>query len=157
MTEYTNLEIPPADEFRRITPAPAPARRWPRFLLLGCGGVLLLATLFVGAIFALVFTMMKSSEPYQETVRRSQADKRVVSRLGTPIESGWFTSGNINTSASSGNADLSIPLRGPKGGATAYVVAKKEAGKWKYSTMRVTFEDGTSVDLLALQAVEQEY
>jgi hypothetical protein len=59
-------------------------------------------------------------------------------------------SGNININGPSGNANLAIPLSGPKASATLYVVAEKRAGKWEYSTMEVAPEgQGERIDLLA--------
>ena len=58
--------------------------------------------------------------------------------------------GSLSTSGPSGEANLSIPLSGPKGSATLYVVAKKAAGKWDYSTLEVVPQGGGDrIDLVA--------
>ena len=156
MSQYTDLEIPPAPPAPNIPP-PQEKKGCARYAAIGCGGAILLAGLFGAAVVFFVFTLMKSSEPYKETMRRAQQDIRVTAKLGSPIKPGWFMTGEINTSGSSGHANLSIPLEGPKGKATAYVEADKVAGKWKYVQMRATFEDGSTVDLVGAQGAEQSY
>lgn len=155
MTEYSNLEIPPAP----IAPDPAPPqqKKFARYAVIGCGGFIVLVTLFVVAIFVFVMSLMRSGEPYKESVRRMQGDARVIAKIGTPVKPGWFVSGSINTTPTSGHADLAIPFKAPKGEATVNVVADKVAGKWKYQLMRATFEDGSMVDLVAAQAIEQSF
>jgi len=128
-----------------------------KYAALGCGGFLLVVVLFIAAIFFFVFSMMKGSDPYKEALRRSQHDARVLAKLGGPIEAGWFTTGNINTTAGGrGDADLSIPLHGSHGQGRVHVVAAKENGVWKYQTMHFRANDGTEYDLV-LPAIEREY
>ncbi len=104
------------------------------------GVPILLFALFIVGIFSLVSGMMKSSKPYQHAVSMASHDSRVIARLGEPITSGWYASGNINVSTDAGNADLSIPLKGPQGRGTVYVVAKKAAGIWSYERLEVEIE-----------------
>ena len=48
----------------------------------------------------------------------------------------------------SGNADLTIPISGPKGKGTLYVVATKSAGEWTYSKLVVKIDStGETIDL----------
>lgn len=156
MTEHTNLEIPPPPIASNAAP-PAPKKGWARYALLGCGGLIVLGCLFAVGVFALVFSMMSSSDPYKESVRRMQSDVRVSAKIGNPVKPGWFISGSINTTPTSGHADLAIPFEAPKGQATVNVVADKVAGKWKYQLMRATFEDGSTVDLVSAPASEQSF
>jgi hypothetical protein len=87
-----------------------------------------------------VFAAMKNSDAAKESVLKAQANPRVVQKLGTPIEEGWLVSGSINTSTTSGDADLAVPISGPKGQGKVYVTAHKSAGAWNYSVMEVAFE-----------------
>ncbi len=102
--------------------------------ILVCGGGF--AVLFL-AIFGAVSGAVKSSEPYQEAMSRARANPEVVAALGEPIEPGWMISGNISVSGPSGNVDVSIPISGPKGSGTLYVVGTRAAGRWQYQTMDV--------------------
>lgn len=112
----------------------------------------LLMTTCVGAIFGGVFYAMRSSEPYAHALKLAREHPQVQQALGTPIEPGWFTSGNISTEGSGGTAKLSIPISGPKGSATIYVDAEKRAGKWQYTQLQVGVAgQDMNVDLLEPQ------
>ncbi|MDR2871133.1 MAG: cytochrome c oxidase assembly factor 1 family protein [Xanthomonadaceae bacterium] len=110
--------------------------------------------LLCGGPFALIFggisRAMQSSEPYQHTLAQAQANPEVIAALGEPIEPGLFVGGNIAVNGPTGDANLSIPLKGPRGRATAYVEARKSAGRWHYRTLVIQV-DGTSrrINLLA--------
>ena len=155
MTEYMNLEIPPAPQV--VTPEPPkPKSGCVKYAALGCGGLLLLGTLFAGVLFFVITGAMKSNEPYKEALRRSQNDARVVAKLGAPIKSGWFVGGSISTSGGSGQADLTVPLKGAHAEGSVHVVATKENGAWKYQRMHFRADDGTEYDLVS-PAIEREY
>ena len=72
----------------------------------------------------------------------------MVEAIGTPIKEGMFVSGNTHVDGASGNADLSIPISGPKGKATIYAAATKFAGKWTYDKLVVQPASGDQIDLL---------
>lgn len=123
-------------------------RNWKWFVPTGCVGLLVL---FVGVIALIglgVMSAMKSSDAYKMAVARAKADSRVVAALGKPVREGLFTSGNTNVNGGSGQADLSIPLSGPKDKGTLSAVATKEAGEWTYSTLTVKVAgSGETIDL----------
>lgn len=126
-------------------PVPPPnwwSRNWKWFVpTLVVTGMALIAA-FILAIMSFVFGLMKSSEPYQTGLSRARADAAVVATLGEPITPGYFVQGNINTSGSSGEANLAIPLKGSRGAATLYVEASKQAGEWQYETLVVALDEG---------------
>lgn len=104
------------------------------------GAILLSLTLlglFLAALLMIVAGAMRSSDVYKEALARAQASPQVAAIVGTPVEPGFFTSGTINVENRSGDADLHIPIHGPKGEATIDVVARKRDGVWTYETMRV--------------------
>jgi len=113
-------------------------------------GALLLALFaaFVFGIVALIFGAIKSSGPYQHAITRAQSDPAVIAALGEPIHAGWFVQGNISTSGASGEADLAIPLDGPRADGTLYVVAEKRAGEWRYETLAVNVDGGERIVLV---------
>ena len=60
-----------------------------------------------------------------------------------------FLSGKTNVNGASGEADLAIPISGPKGKAKVYAVATKRAGRWTYSTLEVAVDGRNDrIDLL---------
>lgn len=108
-----------------------------------CGGCIF-------GIFSMAMGMIKGSDVYQDALAQAKANVTVQAELGTPITDGWMPTGNISTSNSSGKADMSIPIKGPKGEGTIELVAIRTAGKWTYSTLQVTITgSGKTIDLLA--------
>ncbi len=104
---------------------------------------------FVAAVFLGVTSMIKSSDAYKVAVQRALESPVVQARLGTPIHVGRFTRGSINLNGSSGDADLNIPLHGPRGDAMIAVIAKKRAGRWTFDTLEVDVEgDNQPIQLL---------
>jgi hypothetical protein len=116
----------------------------------------LLAVTFLGlvvfsaGIFALIMEGMRSSDVAQEALARAQANPIMVQRLGAGIDEGWMMSGSINVAAGgTGDAQLAVPISGPKGGATVYVIASKVAGTWNYSQILAAIDaSGEKIDLL---------
>lgn len=124
-------------------PAPRPSwwlRNWKWFVPTGCLTLLVLFAAFIGAIVLIVFGALKSSDAYKTAVARAKANPQVVEALGTPIEEGMFLSGTTNVEGSSGAADLTIPISGPRGKAKIYAIATKAAGRWTYSTLEVAVD-----------------
>lgn len=93
-----------------------------------------------------VFTMAKS-EPYQEALDRARHDPAVVEALGEPVEPGLLASGSINVDGAGGQADLKIPVSGPRGKGTLLVSATLVAGRWQYSAVVLELADGRRVDV----------
>jgi len=114
-----------------------------------CVPVLIITSvlLIAGSIYS-VFGLLKSSDPYVQAVARTKASPAVTSALGTPVTEGFFTTGRINFSGGSGNAQLAIPMSGPKGNATVYVIAQQTVGQWHFSALIVHIEStGKRIDL----------
>ena len=110
--------------------------------------MLLLAAGFVFIIFSIAFGAMKSSDAYKAALAKAKADPRVVNALGSPIKDGFFVSGTTNVNGSSGHADLTVPISGPKGAGTIYFVASKFAGEWTFSKLVVEVgKTGERIDL----------
>ena len=126
------------------------ARHWKAVVGVGCLGTVILGGAFVAGIFFLVMGGIRSSDAYQQAMAKANASPEVVVRLGQPIKPGWMVSGSINVSGPTGDADLAIPVSGPKGKGTIYAVAKKSAGQWTFSRLEVEIEGQPGrVDLLA--------
>ena len=129
-------------------------RNWKWFLpvgcLTGCLTIIVLAVVFAGTIALIVFGAIKSTDVYKDALARAKANPDVIAALGSPIKEGLFVSGNTNVNGASGEANISIPISGPKGKGTIYVVAKKSAGRWEYSELVVEIEKTKErIDLLA--------
>jgi hypothetical protein len=125
------------------------ARKWK--LLVGLLVVLLvLGIAVVFGIISLVMSSIKGSDVATEAMARARSNPTVVQHLGLPIGEGWLVSGSINVSTGSGDADLSLPISGPKGKGTIYVTAQKSGGVWRYTLMQAAIA-GTAekIDLLS--------
>jgi hypothetical protein len=114
-------------------------------VILGCAGVF---TLFASMIFG----VLKSSEPYTESLAIVQADPHVRDALGSPIEAGFLVSGNINWNGSAGHADLAYSVSGPSGDADVYVVADRATGQW--SITRLIVDVDSTGERIALRPLE---
>jgi hypothetical protein len=123
------------------------SRNWKWFVPTGCLTLVAMGVAFVVCIFLLVFSVLKSTDVYKTALERAKSDDRVVGALGSPIRTGMFTSGKINATGPSGDADIGIPISGPKGKATIYAVATKSAGKWEFSKLAVQVDGGEMIDL----------
>jgi hypothetical protein len=126
------------------------------FVPTGCLTLIGLVVGFVALIVMVVFGTMKSSDVYKDSLRRAQNDPAVIAALGSPVEDGWFMTGKTEVNGSSGQADLMVPISGPKGKAKLYIVAEKAEGKWNYSKLVVVTDEGEKrLDMLSGDALEQ--
>jgi hypothetical protein len=136
MTDAYSAPVPP----KKTSPAV--------WITLGCAVVFFGFIAFIAFLGVVVIGSFRSSDPYQQAVRRAQSDPRVAAVLGQPIEIGWFISGSINTENDQGTANLTIPISGPRGKGKIYIEGVKKRGRWTYSEMIVTPEKGEEINLL---------
>jgi len=155
------MEPTPPSQPPPLTPQPPRRNWWQRnwkwFVPTGCLTLIAMTVLFVACIVFFVFSVMKSSDAYKIAVARAKSDQRVVAALGTPISEGMFASGKTNLNGPSGEADIGIPISGPKGKATIYAVATKSEGEWSFSKLDVKV-DGTeeTIDLNETESASNE-
>ena len=102
---------------------------------------------FAAILFFLVMGAMRTSDAFQTASRRAENNRAVNEALGSPISEGWFVFGSVNVMNDSGNADLSIPIKGPKGTGAVHVKGTKQQGVWHYTEMTARLSDGEQVDL----------
>jgi len=107
-----------------------------------------LPLLILGSVFAAI----RSSDAAKESLLRAQSNSLLTQQLGTPIEEGWLVGGSINVSGASGDADLAVPISGPKASGRIYVTAHKSAGVWSYSLMEAAI-DGSNQKINLLSDV----
>lgn len=143
--------LPPSSPMQ-VPPPRGPgwwSRNWKWFAPVGCLTIIALFAAFVAGLVLVVAGAMKSSDAYKLALDKAQRDPRVQQRLGTPIEPGMFVSGSTNVSGTSGKADITIPISGPKGKATIYVDATKFASEWSFNRLEVGFDgDAQRLNLL---------
>ena len=125
----------------------------------GCLTLIILFIAFIGTIFFGATKMLSGSEPYQDSVAKAQNNEQVIELLGEPIETDGFMQGSINYSNDDGDADIRIPIKGPNGEGTIYVVGEKRNDVWTYSEQEVRIDKNNEViDLLneGLDKLEEE-
>lgn len=124
-------------------------RNWKWFVPLVCLWGLAVLAASVALILYLVFGLLKTSDAYKDALARAKANPAVVAALGTPIEAGLFVSGSISVSGTSGDAELAIPISGPRGKGTVYVEARKSSGQWGFGKLVVEIAGtGERINLL---------
>ncbi|MCB1229414.1 MAG: hypothetical protein KDN19_04070 [Verrucomicrobiae bacterium] len=120
------------------------------FALVGCGCLALIGA--VAAIVAVViggaFGMIKKSDPYSESLNRIQNSAAVTEALGSPVEPGFFVTGNISLENQNGSAQINYSVSGPKGKGHVNVIGDKQGGIWHYSQIQLTVgETGETINL----------
>jgi Cytochrome oxidase complex assembly protein 1 len=119
-----------------VHPTPKPnwwKRNWKWFVPTGCLSIALLFVAFAASVVLIVFSAVKSTDVYKDALARAKAHPAVIEALGSPVTEGFLVSGNTNVNGASGEANLSIPVSGPKGKGTIYIAATKSLGRWNYS------------------------
>ena len=107
----------------------------------GCLTIILLFVFGVGAIFFGVSKMFTTSTPYEHAIQLAKSNTDVIEILGQPIETDGIISGNISLKNDDGEADFTIPIKGPNGKARITVVGEKEYGKWTYENLFVLIKE----------------
>jgi hypothetical protein len=131
-------------------------RNWIWFIPTGCLTIIVLFFAFIAGVLGIVQASFKSSDAYTQALVLAQDNSQVSDKIGKPLKPGWFVSGSINVSGDSGDADISIPISGPKGNGKIYAVAKKVAGVWQYETLQVEV-NGQQDRIDILQAPPAKY
>ena len=126
------------------------ARNWGWAVPLGgCLTIIILFFVFLGSVIFGVSELITESVPYQEAIAKANEDDYVVNILGEPIEANGMMDGNLSYKNNVGSADISIPIKGPKGEAHLYVVGTKQNDQWAYSEMYIIIDaTDEQIDLL---------
>ena len=127
-------------------------RNWKWFVPTGCVAILALFAAFVLSLVFFVFSVIRHTDVFRDALDKAKASPQVRAELGEPIREGWWLSGTVNTSGPSGNADISIPLKGSRKDGTLYAVAHKSAGEWRYERLEVAV-DGRAERIKLLDVV----
>ena len=115
----------------------------------GCLLIIILFIVFAGSMILGVSSLFTGSEPYKEALLTVQSSEVVIKAMGEPIEEDGIAKGNINQTNGEGHLKLEIPLKGPKGKATLFVVADKYDDDWEYKVMELEIsETGELIHLL---------
>jgi hypothetical protein len=120
---------------------------------LGCLTLLLLIGVSVLVLLTVVTASFRNSDVYKLALAKASENSQVRELIGEPIRPGWLISGQMNVSGSTGNANLLIPVSGPRGKGAIRAVARKSAGVWLFTCLQFTIEgQPASIDLLSTQS-----
>jgi hypothetical protein len=95
---------------------------------------------FVAALIFLIGAVMKGSDAYQLSLDQVQHNQQVIEVFGEPIEAGFFVTGQVQIQNSTGHADISYSIEGPKAEGTVHVLAEKDQGQWLFRQIVVEVE-----------------
>lgn len=114
--------------------------------------VVLMAVFGVG-VMSIVTASFRSSYVYQQATAKARDNAEVRQRFGEPVRpASWLISGQLQVNGSTGNANLSIPISGPKAKGVIRAVGYKSAGVWKFTSLQVYVEGSPEcIDLLLVQ------
>ncbi len=141
---------PPPSEMAAV--AHRPRNWWSRNWKWVVPVVVLTPVLFCGGLLTLVFSVgysaLKNQWFYEQAVTRMRANAEVTAILGTPVDAG-FPMGELGRSGRGRHADVSIPISGPDGKGTIYLIAEKSDGQWSFSALKVAIQPtGELIDLM---------
>ena len=114
----------------------------PKLSTLGRIGVIagVVGTFFLFLV-ALPFAMdeaIRTSSVYPVILEQTRNSTCIATVLGAPYtaDKGW--SGNFRDHGADGSANLRVPIHGPKGHGTLLVLAEKQTGVWKVTSLKLT-------------------
>ena len=115
----------------------------------GCLLIIILLIVFVGSVVWGVTSVLSDSQAHQDAMERVEKNARAIELLGEPIEPNGMTGGNFSTSNGFKTAEITIPIKGPKGEATIRVKGEGMDETWTYEVMDVYIkETQEKIDLL---------
>jgi len=107
---------------------------------------------FVTVLLTIITTSFHSSDVYKQAMATATQNIQIREQIGEPIQSAWIVSGQLHVNGSSGDANLSIPISGPRGKALIRAVAYKTGGVWRFTCLQVSVEGQSgNIDLLSVQ------
>jgi hypothetical protein len=119
---------------------------------LGFLTLIFLIALFVAILMTVITTSFRSSDVYKQALTQAASNPQVREQIGEPLKPAWLISGQLNVSGSTGNANLSIPISGPRGKGTIRAVATKTGAVWRFTYLQFNVDGHpASIDLLSIQ------
>lgn len=124
------------------------SRNWKWVVGLGCALPLLCCGVFSIGTYFTVVKVIQGTPVFAEALEKANTNPEVTAALGSPVTPGLALNGSVKESGSTGTADFTIPLKGPKGEGSLQVSASKKGGQWAFDTLTADV-GGKSIDLLA--------
>ncbi len=93
------------------------------------------------AFFALLFHVLKRSEPYERSATLIRESDAVRNLVGEDLQLGYFIQGSVVGTGAGGEAEFLIPVSGRSGATKVYLSWEKEQGEWRLKAAQ--YEDAT--------------
>ena len=124
-----------------------------RKIPLGCVTLIFRMGVFATILLTVVIPSFRNSDAYKQALAKAAGNSQVREQMGEPVKPSWFLSGQLQGNGSTGNANLSIPLSGPKARrGSIRAVAYRSAGVWRFTYLQASIDGQRgSVALLFLQ------
>lgn len=116
------------------------SRNWGWLLGGGCISIIIVVVLLFIGVFYKITDSIKGSEPYSHAFSKAIENEKVIYLLGEPIETNGIGTSNFKYNNGRGEAQLLIPIKGPKGEGSIMVEADKPGDDWIYSELSVVIE-----------------
>lgn len=98
----------------------------------------IIVVLGVSGLFFGVTSIIKSTGAYKTATAYVSTNELVIGEIGEVTGFGFMPQGSVSVSGPSGEADISISVKGKSGNGTLYAQLVKELGEWKIT--RAEFE-----------------
>lgn len=119
---------------------------------LGLLTLLFLIASFGAFTIGIISGSFRNSDVYKQAMAQAAANSQVRDQIGEPMKAGWFIFGELKIGTTTGHANFSIPVSGPRGKARIRVVAYKNSA-WKFICLQVSVQGQSQIiDLLAVQS-----
>jgi hypothetical protein len=128
-------------------------RNWKWVVATAAIAAFLLFALFVGGVLWLARAAMQNNDVHRTAMERVSRSAEATALLGEPIEAGFLSSGSIKVDGRSGDADLAIPVSGPRGEGTVSVIARKKGGAWYFDELEFRPAGGDAIDLRSQEQI----
>jgi hypothetical protein len=100
-------------------------------------------------ILLISFLLFRTSAIYKQALDAVRRDDQVIALVGAPVRPGLLVLGTFSRHTSGTMVNLTIPLYGPLGKATAFAGGAKRDGEWQFITLQVHAKGRRdSIDLL---------
>ncbi len=110
------------------------------------GSLLIVFILFIALIMFIPRTVLRNSEVHAQAMDMLRANPQAVELLGEPIEAGRAVSGSVSTANGGGEAELWIPVSGPRDSGELVVEAVRIGGAWDFLKLELNV-GGQSLNL----------
>ncbi len=102
----------------------------------------------VGGLWLFIQNTIRTTGVYEQAMAAAGRSPAVEQRLGAPLEPRWVVMGHVHIEDDAGEADLKIPIAGPRGHGQVHVIGVRAGGEWTIDRLTVEFEDGALVTVI---------